>query len=454
MSTNTKKNIAVVGGGLVGCVQALFLAKRGFNVTIFERRADPRTQNLYAGKSINLALSHRGLTALAELGIDKEALSIATPMYGRMMHDNEGNLTYQPYGINNESIYSIGRIQLNKVLIDHASNSERIDLRFNQRCDYVNIYERKIASVNLDTGQESAEIFDLIIGADGAYSIVRQQLMKSDRFNFSQSYLEHGYKELTIPAKDGKHQIDPNALHIWPRGKFMLIALANLDGSFTCTLFMPFEGTPSFEQIQSDRELHDFFSANFPDALELMPNIAEQYFTNPTSSLVTIKCSPWNYQNNVMLLGDAAHAIVPFYGQGMNSGLEDCYYFDKMLESHNFNWSEAFFKEYTEKRIPNTNAIAEMAEENYIEMRDGTANPMFLLRKKIERKMASKYPDVWVPQYSLVTFSNASYAKAQRIGKKQAEIMDKVMLKPNITEIWDSTAVETEILELVSSGSL
>ena len=232
----------------------------------------------------------------------------------------------------------------------------------------------------------------------------------------------------------------------------MLIALANIDGSFTCTLFMPFEGTPSFGQIKTEADVEDFFLANFPDALYMMPDLKTDFFDNPTSSLITIKCNPWHYKNNVMLIGDASHAVVPFYGQGMNSGFEDCHEFDKLLDAFDGELSEEMFSVYSKQRIPNTNAISEMAVENYLEMRDGTANPMFLLRKRIERKMASKYPDQWVPQYSLVTFSNAPYSKAREIGKKQARIMDKVMLHSKIEEIWDSPEIEHQILELVSSA--
>ena len=445
------KSIAIIGGGLVGCVQALFLAKRGYKVTVIERRGDPRKADLYAGKSINLALSHRGLTALAKLGLDKIALEISTPMRGRMMHNNQGELTFQPYGINNEAIYSIGRIELNKVLVEAAENHGNIDFLFNHKVKHVNIYDKEIFAYNQDAEQNWSSKYDVIFGSDGAYSVVRQAVMKSQRFNFSQDYLGHGYKELSIPAKNGKHQLDPNALHIWPRGKYMLIALANIDGSFTCTLFMSFEGDPSFSQIQTEQDVEKFFIANFPDVLTLMPDLRKDFFDNPTSSLITIKCSPWHYKNNVMLIGDASHAIVPFYGQGMNSGFEDCNEFDKMLGRYNDELSEEMFNDFSRTRIPNTNAIADMAVENYLEMRDGTANPMFLLRKKIERKMASKYPDQWVPQYSLVTFSNASYIKAQALGKKQAAIMDKIMLHSKIEEIWDSPEIEQEILELVSS---
>ncbi len=452
MAVNKDKKIAIIGGGLVGCVQALFLAKRGFRVTVIERRGDPRKANLYAGKSINLALSHRGLTALAKLGLDKIALEISTPMRGRMMHDAMGELTYQPYGINNEAIYSIGRIELNKVLVDAAENHGNIDFKFNHRVKYVNVYSKEVYGVDESTQEEYRNNYDVIFGSDGAYSVVRQAIMKTERFNFSQEYLGHGYKELSIPAKDGKHQLDPNALHIWPRGKYMLIALANIDGSFTCTLFMPFDGAPSFSQIQTEADVEDFFLANFPDALYMMPDLKTDFFDNPTSSLITIKCNPWHYKNNVMLIGDASHAVVPFYGQGMNSGFEDCHEFDKLLDAFDGELSEEMFSVYSKQRIPNTNAISEMAVENYLEMRDGTANPMFLLRKRIERKMASKYPDQWVPQYSLVTFSNAPYSKAREIGKKQARIMDKVMLHSKIEEIWDSPEIEHQILELVSSA--
>ena len=275
-------------------------------------------------------------------------------------------------------------------------------------------------------------------------------MQKNDRFNYQQYYLDHGYKELSIPpTADGKHQIEKNALHIWPRGKFMLIALANEDGSFTCTLFFPFEGEESFSTINTDEEITAFFQKTFPDALQLMPNLIDDYHTNPASSLVTIRCAPWNSSDKVLLMGDASHAIVPFYGQGMNSGFEDCSVFDEIFEASGRDWS-ASFEAFSTQRKPDADAISNLALQNYIEMRDLVADPSFLLRKKIEQKIFEKYPDKWMPLYSQVTFSHIPYAEALAAGNRQRAIMDKIMSKKNIESEWDSEAIEQEILALAA----
>lgn len=439
--------IAIIGGGLVGSLAAIVLANRGYEVELFERRHDTRSAELKAGKSINLALSYRGLLALRSIGIEKEALKVATPMYGRIMHDAEGEITQQPYGQKGQCIYSVSRWGLNKVLLNFAEKHHKIKLHFDEHCNDVSLSKNTLYFTNTVTGEQTNRHFDRIIGADGAYSVIRQKIMKSERFNFSQSYLDHGYKELNMPPnKEGNHKMNPNGLHIWPRGKFMLIALPNLDGSFTCTLFLPFEGDLSFEQLKTEKQVLTFFETQFPDALKLMPAIADDFFRNPTSTLVTIKCNPWSYKDNILLIGDAAHAIVPFYGQGMNAGFEDVYMLDRLLDDRNDNW-ENLFKLFSEQRIPNSNAISELGIQNYVEMRDATANPMFLLRKKIERKLAEKFPEIWKPLYSLVTFSNIPYHKALELGTRQNKIMDKIMLLPNIEERWDSEEIAQEMME-------
>jgi kynurenine 3-monooxygenase len=443
------EKIAIVGAGLVGSLQAIYLAKRGYDVEVYERRPDLRKADLIAGKSINLALSDRGWKALDGVGIGDEIREMAIPMNGRMMHDKDGNLTYQAYGKEGQAIYSVSRGGLNQRLMNIAEPYENIDYFFDLKCKDVNLKTNEITFQHTETKEKTIKKFDRIFGTDGAFSAVRTRLQKTKRFNYSQFYLEHGYKELTIPANDdGSHKIDKNCLHIWPRGEFMLIALANLDGSFTCTLFFPFEGKVSFESIKTDSHVIDFFSEYFPDVMDLMPNLTDDYFENPTSSLVTVKCSPWHYSDKVVLMGDASHAIVPFYGQGMNSGFEDCTVFNQLLEKHGNNWEE-IFKEFSRDRIKDGDAIADLALKNFIEMRDLTADPMFLLQKKIERKISDKHPDKWTPLYSQVTFSHEPYSMALANGERQDKIMKKVMDRHDIFDVWDSDEIENEILSLL-----
>jgi len=445
------KKIAVVGAGLVGSLQAIFMAKKGYQVEVFERRADMRKQRMSAGRSINLALSNRGWKALKAVGVDHEISKMAIPMYGRIMHDIEGNTTYQSYGKEEEAIYSVSRGGLNSTLMDLAESFENVTFKFSHRCHDIDLDANTMTFVD-ENDAEHAHHFDHIFATDGAFSAIRSRMQKNDRFNFQQYYLDHGYKELSIPpSKDGKHQIEKNALHIWPRGKFMLIALANEDGSFTCTLFFPFEGEESFSTIKTDEEINSFFKKTFPDALELMPNLLEDYNANPSASLVTIRCAPWNYKENVLLMGDASHAIVPFYGQGMNSGFEDCSVFDEIFESNERNWTAAF-EEFSTNRKADADAISNLALQNYIEMRDLVADPSFLLRKKIEQKIFEKHPDKWMPLYSQVTFSHIPYAKALAAGDLQKGIMDQIMRKDNIEEIWDSEDIEKEIIHLASNA--
>lgn len=445
------ERIAIIGGGLVGALQALYLARRGFEVDVYERRQDPRERELKAGKSINLALSTRGLNALAELGLEERALAISIPMEGRMMHSVAGELTFQPYGRPGQCIYSISRWGLNRELLLETEKYPNIRLFFNERCDSIDLFTNELSFINSETGEQKEITYDRIFGADGAYSVLRQHLMKTERFDFSQSYLEHGYKELVIPSsEDGKHQLDKNALHIWPRGKFMLIALANIDGTFTCTLFMPFEGEVSFSTLTNPEQVKEFFKDTFPDVLALMPDLGDHFFDNPTSSLVTIKCYPWNYKDKVMLIGDAAHGIVPFYAQGMNSGFEDCYILDQMMNEYGDDW-KTLFREFVHTRQPNTHAMAELALYNYEEMRANTANPKFLLRKKIERHFSDKHPDLWIPLYTQVSFTNRPYQMALNDSQKQDKIMEEIMKLPDIENNWDSEKVEKRIIELLMS---
>lgn len=443
------EKVIIVGAGLVGSLQAIYMAKKGYKVEVYERRPDMRKVNLVAGRSINLALSNRGWKAISEAGIQSEIEKIAIPMRGRMIHDEEGNTTFQQYGKDDEAIYSVSRGLLNQKLMTCAGDFENVSFFFNHQCLDVNLENNELTFLNTETNEKKKVTEGKIFATDGAFSAIRKRLMKTDRFNYQQMYLEHGYKELTIPAADGGgFKIDKNALHIWPRGEYMMIALANEDGSFTCTLFFPFEGENSFGSIKTKADVEKFFNRVFPDAVELMPNLVEEYFENPTASLVTVRCSPWNYKDQIIMMGDSSHAIVPFYGQGMNSGFEDCTVFNEIFESNKRDWEKSF-KEFFDTRKKDADAISNLALQNFIEMRDLVADESFLLRKKIEKKIYSKYPEKWVPLYSQVTFSHTPYSEALANGKRQEKIMDCIMAKENIEQLWDSQEVEDEILEMI-----
>ena len=444
-----RNKVTIAGAGLVGSLEAIYLAKRGFQVEVFERRPDMRNVVLSAGRSINLALSTRGWNALKAVGVDVEVEKMAIPMYKRVMHAVDGTLTDQQYGQDGEAIYSVSRGGLNQLLMSLAGEQENVNLHFNYRCNDVDL---KTASATFEhkDGEQKVVDADMIIGADGAYSVIRSKMVKQDRFQYSQNYIEHGYKELTIPANaDGSHQLEVNALHIWPRGNYMLIALPNMDGSFTCTLFFPYDGEHSFNNLKTEQQVHDFFKAVFPDTLDLIPNLVEEYFQNPTSSLAIMRCDPWVVDDKVLLIGDAAHATVPFYGQGMNAGFEGCFVLDQMMEKHGEDWKSCF-KEYSEIRKPDGDGVQDLSMHNFIVMRDKTADPKFLLQKKIELHFSKKYPDKWLPLYSMVSFSNIRYSEAWRIGQQQEQLMQEVMKVPQIESKWDSQEVEELMLSLIA----
>ncbi len=441
--------ITIVGGGLVGSLLSIYLAKRNYKVDVYERRPDMRKEEISAGRSINLALSDRGWHGLEGAGIADEIRKIAIPMKGRMMHDLEGKLTFQPYGNPGQAIFSVSRGELNMKMVNLAEAFENVTYHFNERCVGVNLETATSVFENQNTGERKEVKADRIIGTDGAFSAVRLQLQMTDRFNYSQDYLKHGYKELNIPPADsGGWRIEKNALHIWPRGNFMLIALPNEDGSFTCTLFFPFEGEQSFETLRNENDVLSFFNEVFPDAVPLMPTLTEDYFSNPTSSLAIIRCFPWSWKDKVLLMGDASHAIVPFYGQGMNSGFEDVSVFEDMMNTYGDDW-ERLFKAFEASRKPNADAIADLALQNFIEMRDRVADPQFLLQKKIEAKLSEIYPDKWLPLYSQVTFSDIPYAEALAHGKLQEAIMKEVMTWPNIENNWQDNVILTRIIKMI-----
>jgi len=427
------KKVTILGAGLVGSLLSIFLAKKGYQVQTFESRPDLRKANISGGRSINLALSHRGLKALKAVGLDEEIKARCIPMPGRMIHDLEGNLNFQPYGKEGQYINSISRGGLNELLMDEAEKAGA-KIHFEHKCTHVD-YHSTEATFSTTEGEKTVSS-DFIFGADGAFSALRNAFMRTDRFNYQQHYITAGYKELHIPpTESGDFAIDPNALHIWPRGKFMLIALPNLDKSFTVTLFLPYEGEASFENLTDETSVMEFFNKEFADAVPLMPELIHDFFNNPTSSLVTVRCYPW-VKGNCALIGDAAHAIVPFYGQGMNAGFEDCFVLNQLLEEHG-TLSGSVLNKYQELRKPDGDAIADLALYNFIEMRDKVADPQFILQKKIEKKLNELYPDKWLPLYPMVTFSDLRYSEALEIGRKQQKIMDKVLEQAGIEESWE-----------------
>lgn len=445
-------NVVISGSGLVGSLLSIYLAKRGYKVDVYERRPDMRKSKISAGKSINLALSDRGWKGLEGVGIADEIKKIAIPMYGRLIHHKDGSTAYQPYGKKEQAIYSVSRGAINMKLMDLAEQQPNVKLHFNECCDFVDKNSGSIKFLNNETNNVTTLNPDLIFGADGAFSAVRLNMqLQNDRFDYHQFYIEASYKELSIPPGENRSfLIEKNALHIWPRGSFMMIALPNLDGSFTCTLFLTHEGEKkSFEQLKTKEDVLTFFNEEFPDAVPLMPTLVEDFFTNPTSSLVTVKCYPWVFNDIIALIGDAAHAIVPFYGQGMNCGFEDCVVLNSLIDKHQEDWPK-ILQEFQLLRKPDGDAIADLAIMNFVEMRDKTADPKFLLQKKIEARFSEKYPEKWIPLYSMVTYSpHIRYSTALKKGLRQESIMQEIMALPNIDEKWDSEEVEQMILEKI-----
>lgn len=436
------EKISVAGAGLVGSLLAIYLRKRGYDVDIFESRADMRRDTISAGRSINLALSDRGIKALEEVGIMGDIREIAIPMHGRYLHNADGSNAFQPYGQKGQFINSVSRGELNKKLMSLAE-SAGAKIHFNKKIESINWKANEM--IFSDTTSHSC---DVIFGADGAYSATRlQHMLHHNKFQYNQYYINYGYKELSIPAGPGNSfLIEKNALHIWPRGNYMMIALPNIDGSFTCTLFFPFEGNPSFDSLNTNESVIAFFKEHFSDAFKFMPTLTEDFNTNPISSLITVKCYPW-IREEFALIGDAAHAMVPFFGQGMNCGFEDCSVLNELIETFNGDWKE-ILPAYQHLRKPDGDAICDMALTNFIEMRDRVADPKFLLQKKIEAEFTKRHPDKWRPAYSLVTFSpEVRYSDALKQGTHQEEIMKKIMSVENIEDIWDSHEVENKILQ-------
>lgn len=438
--------IAVVGSGLVGSLLAIYLKKAGHTVHVYDRSPDIRKIE-FSGRSINLAMSHRGWKALDGVNIGDAVRAIAIPMEKRAIHLVD-KLNFQNYGMEGESIYSISRGTLNRKMIDLAEEAGA-EFFFEQKIWDVTLAEATLHIGEEERGEWKEVKYDMVFGADGAFSRIRHRMQRQSMFNYSQEFLNTGYKELNIPANvDGTHKLDKNSFHIWPRGDYMLIALPNLDGSFTCTLFMPFEGENSFAALTDRKSVEAFFEKNLPDTIDVIPKLTEDFFKNPTSTLVTMKCFPWTYEDKVALIGDACHAIVPFYGQGMNAGFEDITVLYELMGKLGDDW-KAIFSEYEISRKPNADAIAELSYRNFMEMSSKTADEKFLLQKKIEKRFAEKHPGKWLPLYDRVTFSHRPYSEALAIGNHQNAIMEEVMKMPDIETVWDSPEVEHKILELL-----
>jgi kynurenine 3-monooxygenase len=421
------EEITLVGAGLAGSLLSIDLARRGHRVTIHERRPDPRRGTAAAGRSINLALANRGIHALERGGLMDRLRPLLIPMAGRMLHDEQGRLQLVPYGNKpHEVIYSVSRGGLNAMLMDAAQATGRVAIRFGETCAGVDFDERKL---RVRTGEDRTihEFpYAVLVGTDGSASAVRAAIMERTRCELVDEPLGHGYKELSIPAAPGgTFRIEKNALHIWPRGEYMLIALPNADGSFTATLFLPVAGPESFDMLRRAEDVRGLFERRFADAIPLMPSLTEDFFANPTGHLETIRCRPWSFEDQALILGDAAHAIVPFHGQGMNAAFEDCDALDGLLASRDRPWNE-IFSSFESLRRPNADAIAEMALENYVEMRSTVREPLFQLKKAIAFRLEERHPRRFVPRYSMVMFHRIPYAEARRLGEIQAGILEEL----------------------------
>jgi len=416
--------VVLVGTGLGGSLMAILLGRAGYAVRGFELRPDLRAGPPAGGRSINLALSTRGLHALEQVGLARDVLSMAVPMRGRMIHAQDGRTAFQPYGTTAEQVnHSVSRSDLSAILLDAAERLPGVRIAFGHKCQGVDLDSGEVTVVDTRTGDSRRLTGDVVIGADGAFSVVRRQMYRQERFDYQQAFLSHGYKELTIsPAPGGGFALEPNALHIWPRGGFMMIALPNRDGSFTCTLFLPFEGDDSFAALATEASVMRFFERVFPDATRLMPDLATQYVTNPTGSMVTIRCSPWRSRGRIGLLGDACHAVVPFHGQGANAAFEDCLVLDDCVRRHAPDW-ETVFARFEGLRKENTDALADLSIANFEEMKHHTGSRLFRSKKTLERRLHRLFPARFVPLYMMISFTLIPYAEARRRARQQARAL-------------------------------
>ncbi|MFN0058999.1 MAG: FAD-dependent oxidoreductase [Planctomycetota bacterium] len=429
--TSTEPEVAIVGGGLAGALLAVELGRKGRRVALYEQRPDLRKTQLVRGRSINLAISTRGLTALDSVGLKQRVLDMAVAMPGRMIHAVSGELSFQPYGVEGQAIHSVSRTELNRLLLSEAEALPNVALHFGQKCVDAD-FDSDRAAVTVEFESQLVERVKvrapLVVGSDGAFSAVRRRLLRRDRFSYSQEYLAHGYKELHIPpAAGGGFRIERNALHIWPRRSFMMIALPNNDGSFTCTLFWPLDGEFGFANLKTAEDVQRFFGTHFADAVPLMPTLVEDYLSTAPSTLVTMRCYPWSIDSRFTMIGDACHAVVPFYGQGMNAAFEDCTVLSRCLDEHGADVARAL-DEYQRLRKPNVDALAELAVENFIEMRDHVASPFFLFKKRVGALLHKLMPRLFVPLYTMISFTNLPYAEARARARWQARIIQRVIV--------------------------
>ena len=446
----TRAKFTVAGGGPVGSLLAILLARHGYEVGLYEGRPDSRVTSIYEGRSINIALSDRGWYSLAQIGIDPGIKEHAIPMYHRAIHGLDGELSEIPYGKSGDAIWSVSRGGINQHLLNMAEEEANVSTYFEHRLIDVD-FDTAAAAFRVGVEEDITIDADYLFGADGANSKVRRLAQNLPRFSYSQTYMPQSYIELTIPAgKDGAHRLEKNALHIWPRKDFMLIALPNPDGTFTCTLFLNFTGDPSFESLQHRSDVERFFTENFADAMEHLEDPVASFMSKTPAPLFLVQVFPWSFNRKVGLIGDAAHAIVPFYGQGMNCGFEDCAELNRLVETHNHDW-DAIFPAYERARKPNGDAIAELSKRNFVEMSDLSGDRRFQLQKKIEAKFNDAYPELWTPLYSMVTFSpEVPYAEALRVGDEQKQVMDKIMQLPDIERDWNEPYIMDRLHELAT----
>lgn len=446
-----KENITIAGAGPVGTLLAVILARHGHQVNLLESRPDSRTHNIYQGKSINIALSDRGWLALESVGIAKQVKKNAIAMKKRVMHAIDGSITEQNYGTAEQAIWSVSRSGINEQLLDLAEQEPLINIAFEQRLIDVD-FNSAAASFSHDHSINKVSS-DILFGADGAYSKVRRLAQETPRFSYSQTYMPQSYIELHIPAnEDGSFKMDKDALHIWPRKDFMLIALPNPDGTFTCTLFLDYQGDISFSALTERDDVQAFFQQNFTDAMPLLENPIDEFMAKTASPLFLVNVDPWVINNKVALIGDAAHAMVPFYGQGMNCGFEDCRVLNELITKHQHDWSK-IFPAYQAARKINADAITELAKRNFIEMSELSGQTCFLLQKKIEAEFHQRYPELWIPLYSMVTFSPLlPYSEALAIGDIQQKIMQQIMKTPNLEDCWQEEFIYQKLKQLTEAA--
>ena len=433
----------MIGAGLAGPLLATYLAKRGYSVEIFERRPDMRKESISAGRSINLALSIRGNHALKEVGLYDKIKSNTIPMKGRMIHDLNSGIHLQPYGQKeNEVIFSVSRAHLNMELMTLAEETGNVTIRFNHQLLSADLEQNKLLFQLSDSLEKIEWSFNRVIGCDGSASILRKSIVEKADIQYVKKPLGHGYKELTIPPmKSGKFQIEPNALHIWPRGNHMLIALPNKDCSFTCTLFFPMIGKTSFETVKTEKDIFNLFQSQFPDAIKLIPNLVEDFQNNPTGDLASVYCKPWHLEDKALLIGDAAHAVAPFFGQGMNASFQDCSTLAKLMGQNENDWN-TIFNNFSSTQVENGHAIADMALENYLEMRDHVNDPEYKKRRNMELKLERMFPGQFIPRYSMVSFHQIPYAEVYQRGEKQFKIISDVLKADPSGQSIDKAMVE------------